>query len=83
MKPQEKEIETPFKAHYLLDADCLNKFIRKSDSQVVQAKYSTYGNQLIWVIERDLNNAVIKSDIHTIDEFNDLYMTEEGWEKFK
>lgn len=66
--------------HIFLDPKCLTGFIRKSDNKVVQAKYSTYGNQLIWVIERDLNNAVIKSDIHTIDEFNDLYMTEEGWQ---
>lgn len=70
------QYKTP--THIFLKTDCLKIFIRKSDNKRVQAKYSMWGNDLIWVIERDSNNAVIESGIHTEDEFNELYKTCDG-----
>lgn len=79
MKEQQAKV-TP---HIFLDEKCMVRFIRKSDDKVIQAKYSVYGNELIWVVEKNNDGVVIKSDINTIDEFNNLYKTEEGWEEFK
>ena len=61
--------------HLFLKPGCLKIFIRNSDNGIVQAKYSVYGNELIWIIERDSYGKVIKSDIHTEDEFDELYKT--------
>lgn len=60
-------------AHTFLQPNCLKEFIRKSDNKKVQAKYSVWENGNVWIIERDENNAVIRSDIYTEDEFNELY----------
>jgi hypothetical protein len=55
----------------------LNRFIRKSDNKLVQAKFSNSQLGLVYVVERGNGGVVIQSDMLTLNEFNDGYKTED------
>jgi hypothetical protein len=56
-----------------LNKDSLVKIQRIKDGKMVQAKYSTYGKGLIFVVEKDSDGSLISSEILTIEELNQEY----------